>query len=139
MDAKQLNAALGTTKRMMVILLLATVAAVSLAFYIFNKLIARQIALVGRALKMFGGGQLETRISRERRDEFGDLFNTYNDMAEELEKSIEMHGAQGEERAAGASKFTAPTPDVNEISGITMQSLDDKTIMKPADSGSSQT
>ena len=139
MDAKQLNAALGTTKRMMVILLLATVAAVSLAFYIFNKLIARQIALVGRALKMFGGGQLETRISRERRDEFGDLFNTYNDMAEELEKSVEMHGAQGEEGAAGASKFTAPTPDVNEISGITMQSLDDKTIMKPADSGSSQT
>ena len=139
MDANQLNAALATTKRMMVILLLATVAAISLALYIFNKLIARQIALVGRALRMFGGGQLETRISRERRDEFGDLFNTYNDMADELEKLVEMHGAQGKERHAGSSKFSAPTPDVNEISGITMQSLDDKTIMKPADSGSSQT
>ena len=139
MEARQLNAALGTTQRMMVILLLATVAAVSLGFYIFNKLIARQIALVGRALRMFGGGKLETRISRERRDEFGDLFKTYNDMADELEKLVEMRGAQGKEPHAGSSKFAAPTTDVNEISGITMQSLDDKTIMKPADNGRSQT
>lgn len=139
MDTNQLNSALGTTMRMMVILLLATVAAVSLAIYIFNKLIAKQIALVSRALRMFSAGQLETRISRERRDEFGDLFRSYNDMADELEKLVEMPSADGKGRHAGLSGFTAPTPDVNEISGITMLNLDDNTIVKPAERGPSET
>ena len=133
LDANQLNAALETTRRLMIALLLATVAAVSLAAYIFNKVITRQLSLVTRALGMFGAGLLETRISRERSDEFGDLFKSYNEMAEETERKIEIAQAGGSGAEAGSTASVPAPGHLHEISGITMQNLDDDTIVQSAD------
>jgi len=120
LGANALDAALATTQRMMVILALAIVLAVSLVIYIFNKLIARNLALATEAIRRFGGGLLETRISKSRSDEFGDLFNAFNTMADDLESRVDP-----EEVAPDRPVL----PDL-ELSGITRAMVDENTIVQ---------
>jgi len=126
LDTRQLDEALGTTQRMMFILGLSVVLAVAVALYIFNKLIAKNIALATRALRLFDQGQLETRISRHRADEFGELFNSFNSMADSLEKRVDAAGR----RDTDPEEVEAmPGGDI-DISGITQASVDDLTLVR---------
>ncbi|MCB1842233.1 MAG: protein kinase, partial [Halioglobus sp.] len=74
LDRRPLDAALGVTKLLMLILGFTVVLAVAVAIYIFNKIIAKNLLLATRALKLLGNGQFETRISKQRANEFGDMF-----------------------------------------------------------------
>jgi serine/threonine-protein kinase len=130
LDTRRLDAAMGTTQRMMFIMGLAVILAVSSALYIFNKLIAKNITLTTRALRLLGQGQFETRLSKQRRDEFGDLFSSFNSMADALEKQVD---------ASTASTASGPPPlrtdgqmDIS-ISGISQVSVDDMTMVHGAD------
>lgn len=127
-DRAPLEAALSTTKRMMVVLAFAIVLAVSLVIYIFNKLIARNLKLATSALNLLGAGQLETRISRQRGDEFGDLFHAVNHLADGIEKQLEgtafTEGSLHDSPCAGKGL---------DVSGITRSMVDDHTIVQVSD------
>lgn len=127
MDRAQLEAALATTARMMVILGLAIVLAVAVVLFVFNKLIAKNILLATKALTLFGQKQFETRISKARSDEFGELFNSFNTMADSVEQSLEQAA-----RAAPESdpQWSAPAMEDLDISGIAVSGVDDVTVVQ---------
>lgn len=115
LDTKSLDEALSTTSRMMIILALAMVLAVSTVIYIFNKTVTQYLRVATDALTLFGQNHREARISKKRSDEFGDLFSAYNTMADALEKSLDA------EHVAGASDSSDPDDNKMklDISGIT--------------------
>ena len=120
LDTTQLESALSTTQRMMSILGMAVVLAVSVVIYLFNKLTARNLLTATRAIQLFGRGRLDTRISKERRDEFGELFLAYNGMADSLEGRLEsVEIDQGSEEAGHEL----------DVSGIRQTPVDDKTVV----------
>ena len=136
LDTSQLDSALGTTQRMMFILGLAVVLAVSVALYIFNKLIAKNILLATRALRLLGKGQLETRISKSRSDEFGDLFNSFNSMADSLEQRIDSLPTTPEHTDDISAH---PLDDTAiDVSGITHASVNDLTMVQAAEDDDKQ-
>jgi len=118
LDTDSLDSALATTARMMIILALSIVLAVSLVIYIFNKLTAKNLLLATRAIKAFGAGQLETRISKQRSDEFGDLFTAFNNMADTMEANLDAGGHQdapGERSELDVSAITRGMVTENTI------------------------
>ncbi|QIB66057.1 serine/threonine-protein kinase [Kineobactrum salinum] len=128
-DTTELDAAMTTTGRMMAMLALAIVLAVSLLIYAFNKLIAKNLLLATSALQLLGRGQLETRISRKRDDEFGDLFNAVNHLADGIEKQLEGSGVTD-----GPLLDTVVVPEGKlEISGIVQGNPNDQTIVRSSD------
>jgi eukaryotic-like serine/threonine-protein kinase len=128
LDTRQLDSALGTTKRLMAILGFSVVLAVTLVIYIFNKLIAKNLLLATRAVRILGQGNMETRISKQRADEFGELFSAFNGMADSLEKMVDTHAADSEKGGIdGSSALEEAHPD---ISGITQASVDDITMVR---------
>ena len=134
-ETTALDAALATTQRMMFILAFAIVLAVSVVIYIFNKLIAKNVLLATQALKIFGRGQLETRISKTRTDEFGDLFNAFNDMADALESQTDYDPDKAQQ-TEGASSGDHHDLDV---SGIIQGIVEEQTIVRSADDDDSNT
>ena len=48
----------------------------------------RPIKVLQLSMKQLSGGDLETRISQKRKDEFGDLFDNFNSLAGELNNLI---------------------------------------------------
>ena len=128
-ETTALDAALATTQRMMFVLALAIVLAVSVVIYIFNKLIAKNVLLATQALKLFGGGQLETRISKTRSDEFGDLFNAFNDMADSLERHTDYNTEEAHKTGDSSS---GDNPDL-DVSGIIQGLVEENTIVRSAD------
>ncbi len=123
LDTQALQDALATTKRMMAFLAMATVLAVSLVVFIFNKLIARNLLRATLAIQLFGSGKLETRISQQLTDEFGDLFSAFNSMADELESKLEPDDDEDDERELS---------DL-ESSAIIYGKVDDKTLVRGVD------
>ncbi|MBT4519719.1 MAG: protein kinase [Halieaceae bacterium] len=128
MDTRELDAALDTTIRMMAALGLAMVLAVSLVIYIFNKLIAKNLLLITNAITLFGRGLLETRISKERSDEFGDLFNAFNTMADVMEPRVQS-GSSGD----GDEGSNIDTAGHLEVSGIVQGMVTEQTVVKVPD------
>ncbi|MAT92920.1 MAG: hypothetical protein CME59_10010 [Halioglobus sp.] len=132
LDTRQLDAALGTTQRMMVVLGFAVVLAVAVAIYIFNKQIAKNILLATRALRLFGQGQLETRISKHRADEFGELFASFNAMADSLESMADTSTRPAE----GGDRIKSPLESTDiDVSGITRASVEEHTVVRGVDDG----
>jgi len=131
-STKALDEAFSTTARMMVILGLSIVLAVSLVFYIFNKLIAKNLKLGTEALRLLRRGNMETRISKSRSDEFGDLFSAFNDLSDALE-SQDNGSTIATELLEGAPSEDEQHLDA-DISGITRGMVDDLTLVRPADS-----
>ncbi|MFK7976045.1 MAG: protein kinase [Halioglobus sp.] len=126
MDRSQLEAALSTTARMMFILGLAIVLAVAVVLYVFNKVIAKNLLLATNAIKLFGQQQYETRISKSRADEFGELFTAFNTMADGLEKSMDQAGTQDEQSV----DVSLPSIEDLDVSGIASSSVTDITIVQ---------
>jgi tRNA A-37 threonylcarbamoyl transferase component Bud32/HAMP domain-containing protein len=132
LDTGQLDAALATTQRMMAFLVVAVVLAVAVALFLFNKLIAKNILLATRAIKMFGNGQLETRISKQRADEIGELFKSFNTMADSLEDRVDTDAMPNAEENRLLSDTQLTEIDV---SGITQSVAGDQTIVSNAQDG----
>jgi methyl-accepting chemotaxis protein len=124
--ANQLDATLATTQRMIVIFAFAIVLAFSFVIYIFNKLIAKNVSLATQALKLFTGGHLETRISKTRGDEFGDLFNAFNKMADSLEHKVNYDTDEANQ-SKDSSSGDYPDPDASGITMV-MGIIDEETI-----------
>lgn len=69
---------------LMAVLVVVTVLAVAIAMYFVANWFARPIKLVREAMDEIGKGRFDHRISEERKDEFGQLFQSFDRMAQAL-------------------------------------------------------
>lgn len=71
---------------LMVVLLVVTVLAVAIAMYFVANWFAKPIRLVGESMAEIGKGRFDHRIGEQRNDEFGQLFQAFDDMAVALQR-----------------------------------------------------
>lgn len=69
---------------MMALLVLSTIAAVALATYLIANRFAKPIKLLRESMAEVGKGRLDHRIAERRNDEFGLLYQAFDDMAQAL-------------------------------------------------------
>lgn len=129
LDTKSLDEALSTTSRMMMILTMAIVLIVTLVFYIFNKVVTKNLLLTAQALKLFGQNHREARISKSRSDEFGEVFTAFNAMADAVEQLIDKSEIPPSDLDADLSQTVMNT----EVSGIASGIVSDLTVVKSVD------
>jgi HAMP domain-containing protein len=86
---------------LMAVLVVVTVLAVALAMYFVANWFAEPVKLVGESMDEIAKGRFEHRIEERRRDEFGELYQAFDRMAQALQ-----------DRQAGATAATTgvPTP-----------------------------
>ena len=125
LDVHSLEDALYTTSRMLIILAFAMVLTVSVVIYIFNQVTARNLLTATRALQLFARRQHEARISKVRRDEFGDLFNAFNSMADSIETLLNEDGKNSDARKVHVDERYADT----DVSGITRTMVSDSAVV----------
>ena len=82
---------------MMAILVLVTVVAVAVAMYFVANWFAQPIKLVAEAMGQVGKGRFDHRIHETRKDEFGHLYQAFDQMAQALQ-----------DRASGAAVTPPP-------------------------------
>ena len=85
---------------LMSLLVLVTVAAVSAATYFMADKYSKPIRLLRDAMAEIGKGRLEYRIAEKRKDEFGELYEAFDSMAQTLQERAEQQestpGSDGE-------------------------------------------
>jgi serine/threonine-protein kinase len=85
-----LQSAARTSRLLLAGLGLATLAAVAAASYALARLMAEPVRRLKRAINDAAGGDFEFRISHQRRDEFGELFNAFNQLNAEIQDRLEV-------------------------------------------------
>ena len=128
LGTERIEEALGTTSRMLLILAIAMVATVSIAVFIFNKVTSRNLSKATQALRLFGRHHHEVRISRTRIDEFGDLFDAFNGMADSVEKLLDDEG-----KRVDPELIRDLDDDGTDISGISHTIMSGKTVLRSDD------
>jgi len=73
----------------MAILLLITVLSVALATYVLADQSAKPIRVLRKAMRDFAKGKYERRIEQKRNDEFGLLYQSFDEMAATLQEKLE--------------------------------------------------
>ncbi len=94
---------------LMIVLVVVTVLAVALAMYVLANWFARPIQLVADAMGQVAKGRFDHRIHEHRKDEFGELYLAFDQMAQALQ-----------DRASGAAATTPPT-QTPPPAGVTSQ------------------
>jgi serine/threonine-protein kinase len=74
---------------MMGILVLITVVAVCVATYVLAKRVSKPIKLLRESMNEIGKGRFDHRIAERRNDEFGQLYQSFDDMAQALQQRDE--------------------------------------------------
>ena len=77
----------GLSLWLMGVLLVVTVSAVMAATYIIGQSFSRPVKRLLEAMNEIGEGRLDHRIVQERKDEFGELFQAFDAMAESVDKA----------------------------------------------------
>jgi serine/threonine-protein kinase len=95
------------TRILLIALSVVTVLAVGIGSYVLARLLARPIKALRTALVEIRDGNLDCRISEERRDELGEVFAEFNKMAASLEAR-----SSGDLEETNVGEPSAP--DVNE-------------------------
>lgn len=75
------------TLYMMAILLLVTLMVVAIFSYILGKYFASSLSTLNNAMNDLRQGRAHSRISTSRKDEFGDVYTSFNKMADQLQKN----------------------------------------------------
>jgi serine/threonine-protein kinase len=73
----------------MLLLMIVTVAAASVVAYALASAISSPIKTLRKSFEEMKKGNLSYRIAQTRKDEFGELFQSFDEMAETLQKSNE--------------------------------------------------
>jgi serine/threonine-protein kinase len=81
----------------MAVLVVVTVLAVAIAMYFVANWFARPIQMVADAMGQLAKGRMDYRIAETRKDEFGELYVAFDQMAQSLQ-----------DRAANAVATTPP-------------------------------
>ena len=78
---------------MMTLLVLITVAAVVIATYLIADMYSKPIRLLTESMAEIGKGRYDYRIAEQRKDEFGELYRAFDNMAHAVQKSSESPGS----------------------------------------------
>jgi HAMP domain-containing protein len=78
---------------MMTLLVLITVAAVVVATYLIADKYSKPIKLLTESMGEIGKGRYDYRIAEQRKDEFGELYRAFDNMAQAVQKSSESPGS----------------------------------------------
>ncbi|MDH5729434.1 MAG: HAMP domain-containing protein, partial [Gammaproteobacteria bacterium] len=82
---------------LLTILLITTIIAVVVVVYILGKLTATPLATLLKGINEISHGHFSYRIAVERKDEFGQVFNKFDNMAEALQKQDETRALEQSE------------------------------------------
>ena len=116
LDTTELNAAAADTRQTLLLFGLAIFAAIMTVTASISRLLVQPLRALRRALVDVTAGQLDTRISHRRRDEFGDLFDGFNDMAASLQDRMATEFAETASNP-GDSEFD---PDATVVCAVPM-------------------
>jgi serine/threonine-protein kinase len=78
---------------MMTLLVLITVAAVVIATYLIADKYSKPIKLLTESMAEIGRGRYDYRIAEQRKDEFGELYRAFDNMAHAVQKTSESPGS----------------------------------------------
>jgi serine/threonine-protein kinase len=109
-----LEAAAGLSRLLLFGLAFLTLGVVVAGSYAVARLLAAPIRRLKTALADAAAGDLDFRISHQRKDEFGDLFDAFNRLSTEMQTRLEAAAASPTARKAAARraiKAVAATPD----------------------------
>lgn len=101
-----LDAAIASSKSLLTALSVIVIAVVLLVGYLSGALVARPLRRLRRALDDAGNGDFAFRISHNRRDEFGDVFDAFNRAAATAEARTAPAGKE-EQSAMLATRIAA--------------------------------
>lgn len=116
-----LNRVMQTTKVLMLALGAITIITVIGMLYVFGGLLARPFRRLRASMVAFGGGDFDLRISETRNDEIGELFATFNRMADSIQsrnlgpRSTEEVPSDMEESEALPEVPDGPVEDVTVL------------------------
>ncbi|HEU4853770.1 MAG TPA: protein kinase [Nitrosospira sp.] len=82
----------------MLLLMLVTVAAASVVAYALASAISNPIRTLGRSFGEIKKGNLGYRIAQARKDEFGELFQSFDEMVDSLQKNSESAINSGQKK-----------------------------------------
>ena len=82
------------TRLLLIALGLATVMAVGLVSYVLGRLLSRPLRLLRTSMAEIAKGNLDCRISEERRDDFGEVFAAFNKMTVALDTRSRQQGTK---------------------------------------------
>lgn len=82
---------------LMAVLVLVTVAAVAVAMYFVANWFARPIKLVAESMEQIAQGHLGHRIHEQRKDEFGELYTAFDQMAQVLQERADAASAAAQD------------------------------------------
>tara|TARA_R110002153_G_scaffold124543_3_gene270916 strand:- start:13002 stop:15362 length:2361 start_codon:yes stop_codon:yes gene_type:complete len=117
---------------LMFILALITTSSVAVVMFIFGGLISRPFKVLNESLKGFASGNLDTRISLNRNDEIGEVFDGFNNMAAAIQ---DRYTEVADELAqTGIDKTNAAEAQLNEVA--TKPEETDLKEKSPQDTGS---
>ncbi len=89
-----LDRVMAITRLLMMGVVVLTVAALVVMLYVFGGLIAKPMKRLRQVMLAVAAGDFDQRISEVRRDEIGELFNTFNRMTEALSGLVAKHAAE---------------------------------------------
>ncbi len=119
LDGSELSAAARGTLSMMVLVFLVAMLVIMAAIAIMVRHQKRLIERIGWGLRRMGKGQYDFRLEGNRRDEFGNLYRRFNDMAMRLE---ERHGVRHSVRGDTQQlTLTTDSADDNDALGRTAE------------------
>ncbi|ARU55614.1 serine/threonine protein kinase [Oleiphilus messinensis] len=76
------------TTILMVILSIVTLLSVTLVLFIFGRLVGGGLTVLNHAMVEFSEGHFSRRISNQRNDEIGDLYNKFNLLADSVQQRL---------------------------------------------------
>ena len=93
---------------MMALLVISTIAAVALATFLIANWFAKPIKLLRESMAEIGKGRFDHRIGERRNDEFGLLYQAFDDMAQALQQNAAPPASAAEPEPSAAAQTAAP-------------------------------
>ena len=93
---------------MMALLVISTIAAVALATFLIANWFAKPIKLLRESMAEIGKGRFDHRIGERRNDEFGLLYQAFDDMAQALQQNAAPLASATESVPPAVAQTAAP-------------------------------
>ena len=107
----ELQTAAETSRTLLIALAALVLGVVTVLSYTVAKLLARPIRRINEALRDAAMGDLDFRISHRRKDEFGEVFDTYNLFATAMQERLAAaERPSGRPQSLEATRMAAPAP-----------------------------
>jgi len=126
LSQQSLDEVKSVTGWLMFLLAIITISSVAVVMFIFGGLISKPLKTIASALRSFGLGDLDVRISQTRVDEIGEVFTDFNSMASAIQK---QHTSVADELAQSGIQLPDSELETSALSHMAEEEVEDATIM----------